>query len=118
MAGRKARYYPRCGGRNRGNGLPCQAAGIYPTWRCRWHGGMSTPYYTRPISPEGKERIAASMRAYWARVRSGEVIRPATSKREPVTTPEAWRRLPPETAEARRERIVADLRRRFPDGGF
>jgi hypothetical protein len=49
------------------NGEPCFGRAL-ANGRCKFHSGMITPYYTRPISPEGKERIAASMRAYWARV--------------------------------------------------
>ena len=66
------------------NGEPCFGRAL-ANGRCKFHSGMITPYYTRPISPEGKERIAASMRAYWARVKSGEVV---TGKRNArVATP-------------------------------
>jgi len=82
---------------------------------CRSHGGLTPPYEDRPIGAAGKERIAASMRAYWQRVKAGLVIRPATSKRAAQPTPETWRRLPPETQEARRARIIRELQERWPD---
>jgi hypothetical protein len=31
--------------------------------RCKFHGGLSTPYDTRPIPPEGIERIREASRA-------------------------------------------------------
>ena len=57
---------------------------------CRVHGAATPPYSERPIGPEGKERIAAAMRSYWAKVRSGEVIRP-TRKSEPAVKFAPWR---------------------------
>jgi hypothetical protein len=42
------------------------------------------PYEERPISAAGKERIAAAMRDYWKRVKSGEVVRPPRKKNAPA----------------------------------
>jgi hypothetical protein len=36
------------------SGRPCRALGLYPSGRCKWHGGMSTG----PKTPEGKARSA------------------------------------------------------------
>jgi hypothetical protein len=39
-------------------------------------------------------------------------------EREPVAAATSWTGFAPETDEAKRERILADLRRRFPERGF
>jgi hypothetical protein len=46
----------RCGARTR-DGSPCEARGIVPNGRCRWHGGLSTG----PKTPEGKRRALANL---------------------------------------------------------
>lgn len=78
------------------------------------HGALTPPYEDRPISAAGKERIAASMRAYWQRVRSGEVIRPATKKRERVPSLKLAKWSWKETDEQAKARRDAYLKERFP----
>jgi hypothetical protein len=51
----------RCGARRK-NGLACRGRAL-ANGRCKFHGGMVTPYHTRPISPEGIERIREASRA-------------------------------------------------------
>jgi hypothetical protein len=83
---------------------------------CNNHGALTPPYSEREISESGKERIAASMRAYWQRVKAGEVIRPRRKKNAPagiVMAPWQWK----ETPEEKAERLARLLREKFPDDG-
>ena len=57
-----------CGARRKYDGQPCQAKAL-PNGRCKLHGGMSTG----PKTQEGRERIAASMKARWAAMRLSDV---------------------------------------------
>jgi hypothetical protein len=115
MAGRRY-WLARCNAYCRSTGQGCRRkvavdpATGQPRPRCVMHGGH---HLSGKQTPEGRQRIAASMRRYWMRVTAGEVIRPATKKREPAATAEAIR-LPPETAEVRRRRIIEDLKVRYP----
>src|SRR5262245_16111981 len=54
-----------CGARRKYDGASCEAKAL-PNGRCRLHGGLSTG----PKSIEGRMRIAAFMRARWARKRA------------------------------------------------
>jgi hypothetical protein len=48
-----------CGGKGRRrSGQPCQSRELYPSGRCKWHGGASTG----PKSPAGKAMTATNLR--------------------------------------------------------
>ena len=107
---------PRCGARNRSNRLPCQAAGIGPSFRCRWHGGMSCRP-ARPKSPAGLVAISAAAKLTWERYRArkalGLLVSQVGRPKRPQPTPRALRAKP--TATERRQRVIADLKIRYPD---
>jgi hypothetical protein len=115
MAGRK-NWLPRCGAYARSTGLPCRRKpvlnpdGSVKNGRCPNHGGHSTGPQTR----SGHDRCTAGRLAYYARRREAGLSVLPRKKRAPRVAPEAWR-LPIETAEQRRQRIIADLKRRFPE---
>jgi hypothetical protein len=113
----------RCGAHLSG-GRICNGRAL-ANGRCKWHSGKITPYHMRPISPEGIERIREASRARM--LAAWEGYREAKAKGLPLPRLGNKKRqagiveapgLPPETAEQRRSRIIDDLRRRFPDGGF
>jgi hypothetical protein len=64
----------RCGARL-SNGQICYGRAL-ENGRCKWHSGKITPYHTRPISPEGIERIREASRkrilAAWAAYREAK----------------------------------------------
>jgi len=82
----RSRYWlPQCNAWARSRGRQCRRrVGMRPDGTlhvvCNNHGALTPPYSEREISESGKERIAASMRAYWQRVKAGEVIRPRRKK--------------------------------------
>ena len=85
MAGRQWSAL-RCGAR-RANGLICRGRAL-ANGRCKYHGGMVTPYHMRPISEAGKRRIGDAQRARWIRYRAD---RAATGK--PIGRPRKPREL-------------------------
>jgi hypothetical protein len=118
MAGR--RWLPRCGALTR-RGTFCLASpvlnpdGSIRNGRCRNHAGCSTG----PKTPEGKARCTAGrLKAYAARRAQGLPAIMRKPKREPAATPSRPVGFPPETPEQRRERVLADLRKRYPARGF
>ena len=106
----------RCGAR-RSNGLICRGRAL-ENGRCKWHGGKSTPYHTRPIPPASIERIRLASRARllarWQAWRDGGCIpQDRPNKRRTAISRATW--MWTETDEQRRARIIADLQVRFPD---
>jgi hypothetical protein len=113
MAGRRY-WLPRCGAMTR-QGMPCKRKpilnpdGSIRNGRCLNHGGASTG------PRKHHDKCTAGRVALYARRR--ELGLPCIV-RKPKAAPTAsgsGSALPPETAEARRKRIVADLKVRFPD---
>jgi hypothetical protein len=123
--------WPRCGAFARSTGQPCRrkvAVGEdgRPRPRCLGHGGH---VLSGKQTPEGRQRIANATRrrmlSFWEAWRKAgkpplpwrESLRTAHAKPKPPTLAE-WRaekqRKWDEDAEQRRERIVADLKRRYP----
>lgn len=49
----------KCGARTQ-TGRPCRAKGLGCTYRCRWHGGMSTG----PKTPEGRTKALANLKQF------------------------------------------------------
>ena len=122
MVGRRY-WLPLCGAMTR-KGTPCRRkpvlnpAGSIRNGRCLNHGGASTG----AKSVAGRERTSAAAKAFWERYRHDKALglpvpRVGRPKRQ-VATPSPSVGFAPETDEARRERILADLRRRFPERGF
>jgi hypothetical protein len=68
-------YARRCGAIKK-NGEYCFGRAL-ENGRCKFHSGMVTPYHTRPISPEGIERIRQASRnrmlAAWDAYREAKV---------------------------------------------
>jgi hypothetical protein len=131
MTGRHDHAWPRCGAFARSTGQPCRrkvAVGEdgRPRPRCLGHGGH---VLSGKQTPEGRQRIANATRrrmlSFWEAWRKAgkpplpwrESLRTAHAKPKPPTLAE-WRaekqRKWDEDAEQRRERIVADLKRRYP----
>ena len=127
--------WPRCGAFARSTGQPCRrkvAVGEdgRPRPRCLGHGAHVP---SGKQTPEGRQRIANATRrrmlSFWEAWRKAgkpplpwrESLRTAHAKPKPPTLAE-WRaekqRKWDEDAEQRRERIVAGLRKRFPQRGF
>jgi hypothetical protein len=123
--------WPRCGAFARSTGQPCRrkvAVGEdgRPRPRCLGHGAH---VLSGKQTPEGRQRIANATRrrmlSFWEAWRKAgkpplpwrESLRTAHAKPKPPTLAE-WRaekqRKWDEDAEQRRERIVADLKRRYP----
>jgi hypothetical protein len=127
--------WPRCGAFARSTGQPCRrkvAVGEdgRPRPRCLGHRAH---VLSGKQTPEGRQRIANATRrrmlSFWEAWRKAgkpplpwrESLRTAHAKPKPPTLAE-WRaekqRKWDEDAEQRRERIVAGLRKRFPQRGF
>jgi hypothetical protein len=123
--------WPRCGAFARSTGQPCRrkvAVGEdgRPRPRCLGHGAH---VLSGKQTPEGRQRIANATRrrmlSFWEAWRKAgkpplpwrDSLRTAHAKPKPPTLAE-WRaekqRKWDEDAEQRRERIVADLKRRYP----
>jgi hypothetical protein len=115
MAGRR-NWLPRCGALTR-RGSHClmkpviNPNGSIRNGRCRLHAGLSTG----PRTPEGHHRcLEGRQKLYDQRKAAGL---PAINRKPKVASaaiPERPR-LSPESDAARRERIFADLARRYPD---
>lgn len=73
----KWRNRPRCGGKRRSDGQPCQAPAMPGKSRCRWHGGASTG----PKTEAGKRRVTENLqktpshRVHMQRARPSKSIR-------------------------------------------
>ena len=127
--------WPRCGAFARSTGQPCRrkvAVGEdgRPRPRCLGHGAH---VLSAKQTPEGRQRIANATRrrmlSFWEAWRKAgkpplpwrESLRTARARPKPPSLAE-WRaekqRKWDEDAEQRRERIVAGLRKRFPQRGF
>ena len=127
--------WPRCGAFARSTGQPCRrkvAVGEdgRPRPRCLGHGAH---VLSGKQTPEGRQRIANATRrrmvSFWEAWRKAgkpplpwrESLRTARARPKPPSLAE-WRaekqRKWDEDAEQRRERIVAGLRKRFPQRGF
>jgi len=113
-------WLPRCGAFARSTGLPCRRKpvltpdGRIRNGRCVNHGGTSSG----PKTKAGHDRCTAGRIAYYeARRAAGLSPLPRKAKAAPTGIYERPG-LPPETPEAKRERILQDLRRRFPERGF
>src|ERR1700735_820989 len=118
MVGRRY-WLPRCGAMTR-KGTPCKRKPVLNpdgNGRCLNHGGASTG----AKSAAGRERTSAAAKAFWERYRhnkaAGLPVPQVGRPKQKAATATSWNPTP-ETDEARRERILADLRRRFPDRGF
>ena len=127
--------WPRSGAFARSTGQPCRrkvAVGEdgRPRPRCLGHGAH---VLSGKQTPEGRQRIANATRrrmlSFWEAWRKAgkpplrwrESLRTARARPKPPSLAE-WRaekqRKWDEDAEQRRERIVAGLRKRFPQRGF
>ena len=118
---------PICSAWAKSRNRPCRRRVVMrpdgrPHTVCRSHGGLTPPYEDRPISEAGKQRISAAARAMWQRYRRDKALGLPTPKigrpKRQAATPRLAKWQWEETPEQRRERVLQDLRRRFPDGGF
>jgi hypothetical protein len=86
---------------------------------CPSHGSKTPPYSERPISEAGKQRISAAAKAMWKTYRerksAGLPVWQVGRPKLQATSPSPSVGFAPEQ---RRQRIVSDPRRRFPDRGF
>jgi hypothetical protein len=111
------RYWQEaCGAHARSTGQPCRRRpvllpnGQVKNGRCPNHGGHSTGPRTR----SGKDRCTEGrLKLYAARRAAGLPVLPRKPKVEPVASPEPRRWNWTETPEAKRERILQDLRNRM-----
>ena len=113
-----ARYRRKCLARTKSrDGAPCQMQSHYQDGRaggrCRLHGGCSTGAKSVAGKAKSLAALKAGNAAYWARVKSGAVKRLPRPKPAPVRPARPpW---PEPTPAERRQRVIADLKVRFPD---
>jgi hypothetical protein len=124
---RQAYWWPRCGAYARSTGLPCRRKverdkDGRPKARCWNHGGApgsgkQTESGRRSIGEASRQRMK-SYWADWAAAGKPPIVRGCIRVGQPKAAPASSPSRPgltPETVEARRARIVADLARRFPN---